>query len=124
MAIKKAAVKKAAVKKAVAKAAPAVKAKTWKLQGTVNDKYDGKLHLQGKGEEVNRDYGYAGEVELTPEELETLKAVEGKLDSLAGTGAKYFAVTVTKNDKRAQLKVGKFQKNVLLANNELRQILK
>lgn len=54
-----------------------------------NEYHPRHLHVQGEGDEGNRYYGVAQDLDLEPETLEWFGKLPHTLDSLAKTGAKY-----------------------------------
>ena len=52
--------------------------------------YEDGLHVQGSGEEVNRQYGVAVTFPVEGDLAAWFKTLNREINSLAGTGAKYF----------------------------------
>jgi hypothetical protein len=69
------------------------------MQGTIRE--EGKLHLQGRGVSMNREYGVSQDVPVTDEQEAYLRSLLTVFPSLAGSGRRYFPVQVRKQTPEA-----------------------
>ena len=61
-------------------------------KGQMRCKEGYRVHVQIKGPEGNRSYGFAADYEIDPIIWNALKSIEATLPSLAGTDKKYFPI--------------------------------